>query len=83
MNLLLSHGNSYEQWVSGICEMWKEVLSIFLSGFGSFIQLSRKTRKKVFSKGVLLVSKHFGLFKKVGGVFEKVGEVFWKAGEVF
>jgi len=30
----------------------------------------------VFSKGVLLVSKHFGLFKKVGEVFEKAGEVF-------
>ena len=45
--------------------------------------ISRKTRKKVFSKGVLFVSKHFGLFKKVGGVFKKVGGVFEKAGEVF
>ena len=45
--------------------------------------ICRKTRKKVFSKGVLLVLKHFGLFKKVGGVFKKVGGVFKKVGGVF
>lgn len=55
----------------------------FSFGVRFIYSISRKTRKKVFSKGVLLVSKHFGLFKKVGGVFKKVGGVFEKVGEVF
>ena len=78
MNLLLSHGNSYEQWVSGICEMWKDILSTFVQNSINALNRRDNSEKSVLKKRPWSFRKTSCSFLKRTKSFSKSRWSFWR-----